>query len=563
MNERSDEERINEMIEVIMKVARGNYSNQVQLTGKNDDLDSLAMGLNMMIDDIEMKNRGLEESEKKFRNFFEFSPVYCYMVSPDGKILDINKSALIALGYSKKVIVNKPLLTSLYSKQSQEKAKEAFKKWKKTGHLENVELEIIMKNGEKRDVLLSVQSVIGSKGELLHSISVQRDITERKKAEEALKASEERYRDLFESAHDLIQGVRPDGSLLFVNKAWKTTLGYHDQEIGKITVFDILHPDYLEEARNMFALVQEGECIENIEMVIVSKDGKEIHVEANVDCKFEDGEPIALRAILRDITARVKAEEELKRSLKELDHANVELKEADKMKDQFLSITSHELRNPLAGIIGVLELLKEGLYKDEEDLMGLVDTMYKTSEDMIETLNNLLDLQMIESGKMEPKLEEMDVKGLLDDVYFLYGRKLEAKGVELRIERNDIEDTMIRTDTKMVKQVLRNVVGNSVKFTDSGSISVSVKKNGDDIEFQVTDTGAGIAPKDIPLLFQPFSQVSRKTENKVKGSGLGLAITKSLVEALGGKIRIESEGEGKGTKVSFTIPLEMKHGDEM
>ena len=392
---------------------------------------------------------------------------------------------------------------------------------------------------------------------LLNSIAEQLSlIIERKITQKALKESEERFRDLFENANDLIQSVGPDGPFIFVNKSWKETMGYSDRDLKKMKVFDIIHPDHLEECMNLFQLVFQGEQVTNIETAFFAKDGRKVYVEGNVNCRMVNGEPVSTRAIFRDITDQVKAEEELREFIFKLEEANSKLIEADRMKDSFISITSHELRNPLAGIIGVLQLIKEGLYKDEEDLANLIDTMYTTSEDMIETLSDLLDLQKIEAGKMEMKYGGFDINELLDEMILIQGRDARENGLEFNVKRASKKEDVITSDRKRVKQVLSNLISNAKKFTEEGSIVLSVTKLKDHYLFKVKDTGIGIDPKDSDQLFQPFSQLSRKSKRKIKGTGLGLAICKSIVETLGGVIWIESEGLGKGTTAGFTIPLE-------
>ncbi len=169
----------------------------------------------------------LRESEERFRQFFANSPEYCLIISLEGTILDINKSALKALGYLKKKIIGKPLLSTIYTPSSQEKAQKLFMKWSTTGELKNEELNIITKDGKERTVLLSVNAIRGTEGELFHSILVQRDITERKQAEKALKESEQLSRAVVESSPIGISIRNCNGTLLLANETW--------QKIWKLT----------------------------------------------------------------------------------------------------------------------------------------------------------------------------------------------------------------------------------------------------------------------------------------------------------------------------------------
>ena len=174
--------------------------------------------------------------------------------------------------------------------------------------------EIVLGEGEaQRCFDLRISPLYGRRGHLTGRLVVLRDITERKRTEEALRDSEERYRDLFENASDLIQSVALDGHLVYVNRAWRETLGYDEEEIASLSLFDIIHPDSQAHCMEVFQRVMSGEEVDKVEAVFVSKDGKEIAVEGTANCKFVDGKPVYTRGIFRDITARRRAEETIKR----------------------------------------------------------------------------------------------------------------------------------------------------------------------------------------------------------------------------------------------------------
>jgi len=263
-----------------------------------DDRD-LSTTIEVALYKHKMENR-LKESEERFRQFFENAPEYCYMISSEGKILDINSSALTALGYTKEEIVGKPLLTTTCAPSSIEKTKELFMRWKKTGKLRDEEITIITKKGEERTVLLSTDSVRDSAGKLVHSISLQRDITERKKAEEALKESEEFNFALFE--HNPIQTIAIDNSGKVANfNMVKKTSGDRLPNIG-----DVMYKDYAGKHEiNMHAELME--CIK-------SKKLKRFP-EMQYDGKFLDITlaPFPQGAIITsyEVTKRKKAEERI------------------------------------------------------------------------------------------------------------------------------------------------------------------------------------------------------------------------------------------------------------
>jgi PAS domain S-box-containing protein len=267
--------------------------------------------------DVTERKRAEEElrrSEQRFRTFFEDAPVYCYMVSPESKILDINKVALKTLGYTKEEIIGKPLIATVYAPGSRPKARRLFTKWKETGKLENEELNIITKEGAERTVLLSAHAVRDAGGKLLYSISMQRDITERKRAEEALRESEERYRFLVELSPEAIF-VASEGKHVFANSAGLKLLGASspDQIIGK-PVIDVIHPDYREiVAQRMRKAMETGMAVPSLEEKFLRLDGTEIDVEVRGSPLIYQGKP-AMQVVVRDVSERKQVEESLRLS---------------------------------------------------------------------------------------------------------------------------------------------------------------------------------------------------------------------------------------------------------
>ena len=260
----------------------------------------------------------LRESEEKFRQFFENEPEYCYMISLEGTVLDVNSAALKALGYKKEELAGRPLKT-IYAPESIPQMKKNLAKWKKTGKLKDEEMVIVTKKGERRTVLLSASHVKDRGGKILHSISVQKDITERKQAEEALRESEERYRNIIENANDMIQSVGPDGHFEYVNRAWLETLGYTETVLPSLTIFDIIHSDSLAHCQELFQRVMAGEALAEIQAAFVTRDGRQVFVEGNVAPRHVDGKVIASHGFFRDITERKRTEEELQKSAIYLD----------------------------------------------------------------------------------------------------------------------------------------------------------------------------------------------------------------------------------------------------
>ena len=258
----------------------------------------------------------LRQSESKFRSFFENSPDYCYIISPESKLLEINKSALEALGYAKEELIGKSLLATVYAPSSRRKAKKLFENWKHVGKIRNQELDIITKRGEKRTVLLSAHSVKDVDGQLLYSVSVQKDITEHKKADEALRKSEEMYRNIVELSPDGIATMSMRGTITSVNRAFLELTGFSEDEIvGKhFTKLGTVRAKDIPKFAKLVAQFLGGKQLAPTEFVYIRKDGTECLGEAHITLLEEKGKKLGLQAILKDITEQKQADEALRHS---------------------------------------------------------------------------------------------------------------------------------------------------------------------------------------------------------------------------------------------------------
>jgi PAS domain S-box-containing protein len=258
----------------------------------------------------------LQESEEKFRQFFENQPDYCYMISPEGTILDVNSSALDTLGYKKEEILGKPVISTVYAPSSRKKAENLLTKWKRTGKIKNEELTIISKEGEERTVLLSVEAIRDAEGQLLHSISVQRDITVRKRTEEALKRSEEKYRTILREIEDGYFEVDIAGNFTFFNDSLCSILGYERDELTGMNNREYMDGETARAVYETFNTVyRTGIAARAFDWEIVRKDGIKRAVEASVSLmRSPKGEPTGFRGVVRDITERKEAEKKLRES---------------------------------------------------------------------------------------------------------------------------------------------------------------------------------------------------------------------------------------------------------
>jgi len=276
-----------------------------------------------------------------------------------------------------------------------------------------------------------------------------------------------------------------------------------------------------------------------------------------------DGDELLYTAIVRDVSDRVEAERRiraaadgLEASNRRLEEVNAQLQEASRLKSEFLANTSHELRTPLNGMIGFLQLVLDGLCESPEEERELLRQGLQCSRHLLGLINDVLDIAKIEAGKLNVEAERVAVADLFAEAETVTHVQAKQAGIALRFEPPD-EDVSVRCDFAKTKQVLINLIGNSLKFTPRGSITVRASAHPDlgHIMFEVVDTGVGIPADRQKVIFEKFIQGDGTTTRKYGGTGLGLAISRSLVELMGGIIGVHSDGEGKGTRMFFSLPI--------
>ncbi|MDP3425766.1 MAG: PAS domain S-box protein, partial [Humidesulfovibrio sp.] len=395
---------------------------------------------------------------------------------------------------------------------------------------------------------------VNGQGEVIGTVGSARDITEQKRAGEALRQSEERFRDLFVDAPLPYQSMDESGHLLLVNDAWIKALGYEREEIIGQSFSTLLDPDGDACFRENFPKFRECGVMTGAEFTLRRKDGSTLLASFNGRVGRDDaGGFVRTHCTFQDITERRKAEEALSR-------AKAAAEAATLAKAQFLANMSHEIRTPLGGVIGASKLLAQS--RLSEDQRQLVDMAVESGRALLAIVNDILDFSKIEAGRLDLKPAPFALRADLETVAAPFRLLAGQRGLalDLVIDR-DAPDTLVG-DSGRLGQVLRNLLGNAVKFTASGSITLQVatdpccptSQSSACLRFTVRDTGAGIAPDFLPHLFESFSQADESFGKRHGGTGLGLAISRSLVERMGGNLEVESS-VGVGSAFSFTLRL--------
>lgn len=527
-------------------------------------VDERTHALQQEILEHEVTEEALRESEEKFAKAFQSSPDGMALMSTEsGKHVDINDKWTEITGYSREEAIGaNPTDLNLWA-DLQERDR-MLTILDAEGRVSNFEARFITKNGKPITGLISSESIeFGGK---LFAIYVIKDISDRKLIEENIKESEKKYRDLVESANCIILRWDTQGRICFLNDYGLRFFGYTLEEIiGSYVLDTIVSVRNVtdEDLRNMInEICRVPEKYQLNENENLCKNGRRVWVTwSNKPIYDEQGQLIEILSVGTDITDRKQAEKELQSAKEIADMAN-------RAKSEFLANMSHELRTPLNGILGYAQILKRNHHDFSKRMEGL-DIIQRSGEHLLTLLNDILDLSKIEAKKLELNPSEFDLPKLLYSVIEMFELQVRAKDVQISYQPlSDIPEIMYG-DEKRLRQILINLLGNAVKFTDRGSVNLSVSAkaceglnpstcNNHRIYFAITDTGVGIAPEALVDIFLPFQQVGDRAR-QLSGTGLGLPICQKIVEMMGGKLEVEST-VNIGSTFSFEIELaEISH----
>jgi len=418
--------------------------------------------------------------------------------------------------------------------------------------------------GSARHWISSYFPVYGPDHRLMGVNAVVLDITERKRQQQRERDHQEMFRALFEAAGDAHLLLAYGASFVSANQAAADLFGFRDPaallEESPASLSPLLQADG--RASNEVAMeymrrtLDEGGC--TFEWLHLRADGSQFHADVLLT-RVDIGGVGMMQATIRDISTRVAAEAALRGSGVQLEAALRLAEQASRAKSEFLANMSHELRTPMNAIVGLARLLEEGQLAQRE--RGYVARMRTAARSLLGMLSDLLDFSRIEAGQLTLERIPLRIDDILASIAVLHGPGAWAKGVELAFAVDPRLPPVLRGDPVRLEQVLLNLVGNAVKFTDSGEIvlSIALRSEADGqarLAFEVRDTGIGIAPEVQAGIFEVFSQADSSTVRKYGGAGLGLSIARRLVELAGGALRLESVAGAGATfrfELSFTV----------
>lgn len=378
-------------------------------------------------------------------------------------------------------------------------------------------------------------------------------VISRIKAEESMRESEARFRDMAELLPDIIYEAELDLRITYANKAAFETFGFTKEELDAeagISVDKLLADEKeIERAIEAIAAIASGQPPMPRTYRMKRKDGTELLCEiVSIAVRDKEGRIRGFRGVVHDITERTHKEDELKKA-KEAAEAAAEVK------SRFLANMSHEIRTPMNAVVGMTSLLLDGdLTPDQREYL---ETIQVSGDALLAIINDILDISKIEKDKSKLEYRPFTLRECIKSSMSLVAARAGEKGLDMKCKVDDFVPTTIMGDSGRLRQVLVNLLDNAVKFTDQGEVGICVDaRQMDDgryeIHFTVTDTGIGIPEDSLDKIFQPFSQVDTSITRRYGGTGLGLAISRQLVEMMGGRICAEST-PGLGSKFHFTI----------
>jgi PAS domain S-box-containing protein len=558
------------------------------------------IGMGLDLTELKQTEQGLRRSEARKAAILEAAIDCIITIDHEECILEFNPAAERIFGYDRVEVVGRKMSELIIPPEYREDHRRGMHRYLETGQGpvlgRRIEMTAMRADGSRFPAEISIVPTVLDGRPIF--TGYLRDITEQRRAEEALHDSERRFRAIFEQSPQPMILYAPDGSVRMGNRAFERMydVSIEAMKSQNFCVFDDPQliaggaipslergfggeptwgpPVYYRPDRS-FGSVREGLWVEALLCPLKDDEGRLLEVFAMLeDITERKRSEEAIRQLNTDLESRVEARtEELatanarlqaeiaERTLVEEDlrRASRTAELATKAKDEFLAMISHELRTPLNGVIGMVDLLSD---TDLDGQQRRYAQVARTSADLLlGVINDILDLSRIESGKLELDPIEFNPAEVVEEVASILAVRAEEKGLELACHVRPEVDALVLGDRGRLRQVLTNLVANAIKFTEHGEVVVRCEvesRSGCQVRlhFAVIDTGIGIAPDRLGRLFQPFTQADASTTRRYGGSGLGLAISRHLARAMGGQIEVEST-PGLGSTFRFTVVLEM------
>ena len=485
------------------------------------------------------------------RDLYENAPCGYHSVDANGKFVRINNTELTWIGYNRDEVIGKMGTVDFLTPASLETYKSIFTVLMKQGEISNIEFEYKRKDGSTFFVSLNATAIYDADTKFIMSRSTLFDITDRKLAEEALRIKTSEIENFFNVALDLLCIADTSGNFIRVNKAWENILGYSTSELEHRQFLEFVHPEDMQPTLDAMSELSDQHPILKFINRYKTKEGSYRFIEWH-------SVPVGnfIYAAARDITDRKQDEEALSNAKKEAEAAN-------QAKSEFLANMSHEIRTPMNAVLGYTELLASTLI--DQTQKDYINSIKSSGRSLLTLINDILDLSKIEAGKLELEYDFIDTYSFFSEFEKIFSLKVSEKGLKFILDIASGTPHGICIDEARVRQIVFNLIGNAIKFTSEGQITLKVfienpqvvnysKEKSEeliDLIIEVIDTGIGISKELQEAIFEPF--VQERDYKHYGGTGLGLAITRRLTVLMNGTINLKSE-LGKGSTFTVRIP---------
>jgi PAS domain S-box-containing protein len=494
-----------------------------------------------------------EDLKEKYHSFenqvsfdiFEHLPEMYREINVDGIITNCNDAYAEKLGYTKNEIIGRSLFDHIPQDQ-RELMVNSFEAWQKTGIVKRRKITMQKKDGRTFEVLLNSTSIFDENGTLVGSKAILKDISDLTDMQTKIRKIE--YESLYQGSPDMYRTVNTEGIIVDCNKSYADKLGYRKEEIvGANLLQHTAEQSVLTMLKNMENWAKTG-YIDTSEIWMKKKDGSIFPALLTPTNLFDEfGKLVGRNVVIKDISELHQTKKLVK-----------ELEDVDRLKEEFLSMITHELKSPLTPIIGFLQVLRKPnmLGPLNEKQLDAVETVLSNAIRLKKLIGDLLDAQKLDLGKMRFENVEIKVEEILDRIISSFRYTLKEKNIEF--VNHNAEKLIVKSDKDRIEQVLTNLIYNAIDFVpkQTGRIEINAATHDNEtVIFSVADNGVGIPLEKQENLFQKFYQANTSHDRRHGGSGLGLSICKGIIEGLGGKIWVTSQ-VGMGSTFYFTIPKE-------
>lgn len=473
----------------------------------------------------------------------------------EARIRDLNEVAATLSGWSREEALGQPLerVFNIINEVTRQPVENPVTRSLREGVIVGLanHTVLVKKDGSECPIDDSAAPIRNEQGYVSGCVLIFRDVTaqrliERDKANQLITAR--LLAAIVESSNDAIIGKSLDGIIQSWNAAAERLFGFTAEEAVGQHISIVIPPERLAEEDQIIASLKAGNRIEHFETERVRKDGQRIIVSLTISpIKDDSGNVVGASKIVRDVTERKQLTDDLQRLA-------ADLLVADRRKNEFLATLSHELRNPLAPMSNMLEVVKRS-GGDGKVLKQAHETFERQLNQMVRLVDDLLDVNRITHDRLELRRSEVELSSVIQQAIEVARPMIDAADQELVVELPE-ESVYLDADRARLAQVFGNLLNNSCKYTSSnGTITLSAKRTGDEVLVSVKDNGAGIPPDKIDSIFDMFMQVDRSSEQSQGGLGIGLTLVKRLVVMHGGSIEARSEGEGRGSEFIVRLPV--------